>query len=66
MNMNATDTQTAGWTGKNTKAPPSGILQFDSEGLNFNGFLRAQNMNANSGSQLPVWRIQSIAVFGAP
>ena len=66
VNLNNTDTQTAGWTGKNTKAPPSGILQFDSEGLNFNGFLRAQNTKIPINSELPAWSIQSIAVFGAP
>ena len=66
VNMNSTDTQIAGWAGKNTKAPPSGILQFTSEGPAFAGFLRAQNTSTSAGSQLPVWSIQSIAVFGAP
>ena len=66
VNMNSTDTQIAGWAGKNTKAPPSGILQFTSEGSVFAGFLRAQNTSTSAGSQLPVWSIQSIAVFGAP
>ena len=66
VSLNTTDTQNAGWTGKNTTAPPNGILQFDSEGANFNGFLRAQNTNVVVISQLPAWSIRSIAVFGAP
>ena len=66
VSLNNTDTQIAGGTGKNTKASPSGILQFTSEGPVFAGFLRAQNTSTSAGSQLPVWSIQSIAVFGAP
>lgn len=66
VSSSTADTQIAGWTGKSTKAPPSGILQFASEGPVFAGVLRAQNTSTSAGSQLPVWSIQSIAVFGAP